>query len=101
MPAIRPSAGYRTSDKNHPSRLGKGRKPMLIQGTHQTRVWLRSHLRFILIYLSAVVLCALAGGWLGSLPPPAGREIMRLLVLPLGSLAAAVGIVIWLRRTPN
>ena len=71
---------------------------MFIQGAHRTRVWPRLRGPFILLYLSAALLCALAGGWLGSLPQPAGREIITAMALPAALLAATVAIVAWLRH---
>ena len=71
---------------------------MLIQRAQQSGIWLRAHLRFVLLYFSAALFCALAGGWLGSLPPAAGREFMKLLALPAALLVIAIAIVAWLRR---
>jgi hypothetical protein len=69
-----------------------------MQRPNGTWVWPRLRGRFVLLYFSCGLLCALAGGWLGSLPPPAGREIITLLAVPAALISAAVAIVAWLRH---
>src|SRR5437773_11090250 len=98
--AIRPFRLLQNTEplSESPAARSKQQGKMFMQGPHQTRVWLRLRRRFVLLYLSAALLCALTGGWLGSLPPPAGREIIALMALPAALLAGTVAVVAWLRH---